>query len=190
MTSKAKPKPCKICRDQFTPFNSTDPVCAKYECRVRFAEEHVRKSQEKRLKAQRKEVREKKQKLKTKSEWLKEFQVVFNKFIRLRDAALPCISCQRFHSGQYHAGHYRTVGSAPHLRFNEQNCHKQCAPCNNHLSGNIVNYRAGLIERIGASALDAIEADNKPKHYTIDDIKQLIAEYKAKIKEMEACHKD
>ena len=53
-----------------------------------------------------------KEKLKTRNEWLKEAQIAFNAFIRIRDIELPCISCGRHHTGQYHAGHYRSVGSA------------------------------------------------------------------------------
>ena len=93
------------------------------------------------MKQERKELREAKQRIKTRAEWLKEAQSEVNRYVRLRDKDLPCISCGRFHNGQYHAGHYRTVGSAPELRFELSNIHKQCAPCNNHLSGNIVNYR-------------------------------------------------
>jgi hypothetical protein len=94
---------------------------------------------------------------KSKSDWAKEAQREFNKFIRLRDAELPCVSCLRNHSGQYQAGHYKTVGAHPELRFNEDNCHKQCAPCNNHLSGNIAHYRPNLIDIIGQSRVDALD---------------------------------
>jgi len=109
---------------------------------------------------------------------------VFNRFIRLRDADQPCISCQRFHSGQYHAGHYRTVGANPELRFDERNVHKQCAPCNNHLSGNIINYRTGLLQKVGREVVEWLEGPHEAKHYTIDELKQLIAHYKLKCKEI------
>lgn len=103
----------------------------------------------------------------------------------MRDADKSCISGGEGHAGQRHAGHFRSVGSAPHLRFDERNCHGQCAHCNNWLSGNQLNYRAGLIERIGIEKVEQLENDNEPKHYTIDDIKQIKATYKAKCKELE-----
>lgn len=111
-------------------------------------------------------------------------QQAFNAWIRLRDAALPCVSCGRFHEGQYHAGHYRTVGGNPALRFEPLNCHKQCAPCNNHKSGDIVNYRIELVKRIGADLVAWLEGPHEPKRYTIEDLKAITAEYRAKTREL------
>lgn len=139
---------------------------------------------EKKAKADRKVTRERKEKLKTRSDYIKEVQIVVNKYIRLRDADLPCISCSRFHSGQYHAGHFRSVGSAPHLRFEERNIYKQCAPCNNHLSGNLILFRKNLVERYGADFVEALESENEAKHYTIDQLKELKKHYAQKCKEL------
>lgn len=155
-------------------------------CSVDCAYQHARKLQEQARK--RKEIKakrlhqEKKKALKTRSEWLKDAQAVFNKFIRLRDEKEPCISCGRHHQGQYHAGHYLTVGACPELRFEELNVHKQCAPCNNHLSGNLVNYRIRLIDKIGLDKVEWLEGKHEPLKLTIPEIQVLIAEYKAKIK--------
>jgi len=141
-----------------------------------------RKAAEKAFKAETKAMREK---VKTKSEWAKEAQAAFNKFIRLRDAGQPCISCGRHHQGQNHAGHYKSVGSSPELRFDESNCHLQCAPCNNHLSGNIANYRPNLISKIGQDGVDRIEGPHDPKKYSIDDLKAIKAKYKEKARQLE-----
>lgn len=130
----------------------------------------VKVAQTLRMKQERKELRDAKQRIKSRAEWLKEAQSEFNRYIRLRDAHLPCISCGRFHGGQYHAGHYRTVGSAPELRFSELNVHKQCAPCNNHLSGNIVNYRIQLLQKIGEENLEWLEGKHEPLKLTIPEI--------------------
>jgi hypothetical protein len=161
-----------------------------YECQVTYATAYALKSQEKRVKADRKETREKKQALKTRSQWMKEAQSEVNRYVRLRDKDLPCISCGRFHDGQYHAGHYRTVGSAPELRFEVSNIHKQCAPCNNHLSGNLINYRKGLVQKIGIDAVEWIEGKHEPKHYTIDDLKAIKAKYKTLCRELERDRKE
>ena len=118
---------------------------------------------------------------------LKKTQQVFNKFIRLRDDASPCISCGRFHEGQYHAGHYRSVGgNSSILRFNPNNCHKQCSSCNNHLSGNLVNYRISLIAKFGVEYVQELEGHHEPKRYTIDDLKEIQSKYKLLIKELES----
>jgi hypothetical protein len=80
------------------------------------------------------------------------------------------------------AGHYRTVGSSPELRFNEENCHIQCEHCNSHLSGNIIEYRKRLIAKIGIDRVEWIEGKHEPLKLSIDEIITLIAFYKEKIK--------
>lgn len=119
------------------------------------------------------------------SHWIKKAQAAFNKYVRLRDAKDPCISCGRFHEGQYHSGHYKSVGSSPELRFCELNNHKQCAPCNNHLSGNIVNYRPRLIDKIGLDKVEWLEGPHKSAKLSIDDIKSIEKKYKQMIKDLE-----
>lgn len=167
--------------------NCTDIIEKKGYCSVKCLAEHTA---EKRIKAQerkeRKELREAKEKVKTRSQWQKEAQTAFNAYIRERDKDQPCISCGRFHDGQYHAGHYRTTAAAPQLRFDERQVWKQCAPCNNHLSGNIPNYRPALIEKLGLAEVEAIEADCRIKRWTIDELKQIKAEYKAKLKALKS----
>lgn len=116
------------------------------------------------------------------SAWAKKAQTAFNSYIRARDEKDPCISCQRHHTGQYHAGHYRTVGGHPELRFDEINCHKQCSVCNNHMSGNIADYRINLVKKIGLDNVEWIEGPHNPKKYSIEDLKEITAKYKAKIK--------
>lgn len=136
-------------------------------------------------KIERKRIKEKKQKLKTRNEHLRDAQTAFNAFIRARDANEPCISCGRFHTGQYHAGHYRTVGANPELRFEELNCHKQCSACNNHLSGNLVKYRINLIKKIGTEKVEWLEGNHPAKHYQVSEIIELKARYRAKTRGLE-----
>jgi hypothetical protein len=132
------------------------------------------------------ETREKLQAIKPLTKYAHEAQAVFNQYIRARDENLPCISCGKHHTGQYHAGHYRTRGSAGHLRFSEDNCHKQCAPCNNHLSGNIVNYRPRLIEKIGIERVAALENNNQTHKWTKEELIQIKHTYKQKLKQLKA----
>ena len=176
------PKKCKICKTEFKPFMSTTTVCS-INCAIEEAANVRLKKEAKDLKQNRQKLKElKESKL---SYWMPKAQFWFNKFIRMRDDDKACISCGRWHTGQYHGGHFRSVGSAPHLRFNELNCHRQCSVCNNHLSGNQLNYRKRLIAKIGIGAVEALEANQEPKNYTVDDIKQIIEIYKAKCKDME-----
>jgi hypothetical protein len=183
--SRAKLRKCCVCGDEFLPPNTIRKVCFKFDCQVTYATAHALKSHEKRVKAERKDLRERREKAKPLSWHKAETQRWVNKYVRLRDAKEPCISCGRQHTGQYHAGHYRTVGSCPELRFEELNIHKQCSACNNHLSGNIVNYRLRLVERIGVGAVEWLEGKHEPKHYTIDDLKAIKAKYKTLCRELE-----
>ena len=125
-----------------------------------------------------------KEKIKKRSEYLSDAQKAFNAFIRERDKNEPCISCMRHHQGQYHAGHYRSVGACPELRFCELNVHKQCSACNNHKSGNIVEYRINLVKKIGEEQLEWLEGKHEPKKYTIEQIKEIRAKYQLKLKEL------
>ena len=169
-------KVCKTCKGRFTPFRSLQ-VCCSNNCAVEYA-------QKARVKRENREYREAKEKQKSRADWLREAQTAFNSFIRARDNSLPCISCGRHHDGQYHAGHYLTVGARPELRFNEQNVHKQCSVCNNHLHGNLINYRIELIKRIGMGEVDGLESCHDSIKYTVEQLKDLKAHYKAKIKEL------
>lgn len=176
MTALKKQKKCKVCGSLYEPRTSMQVVCG-WECAV----VHSKKLSDKRKAADLKRDRER---LKSKAEWLKEAQAAFNAFIRERDKDLPCISCQKFHNGQYHAGHYRTTKAAPELRFDELNVHKQCSVCNNHLSGNLIAYRQNLILKIGINLVELIEGKHEPAKYTIEDLISIKALYKQKLKDL------
>lgn len=157
-------------------------------CAMQYAKEKYQKTAERaRKKAQadrKKDTRQRRDAIKTRSDWLKEAQREFNRFIRLRDRDDRCICCGRDHQGQYHAGHYLSVGSHPELRFNEDNCHKQASYCNNHKSGNQAEYRIKLIEKIGVERVELLEGPHEAAKWTIDDIKEIRIKYKAKCKEL------
>lgn len=190
-------KTCSICKQKYQPKGSFDKVCSSFECRHAFALKVAEKSKAKREKeakrqqaSERKADREKKETLKTRAEILQEAQVAFNAYIRERDriAGHPCISSGKpldWYSGNaVDCGHYRSVGSSPHLRFNEDNAHAQSKHDNRYLAGNVVEYRKGLIQRIGLEAVEALESDNAPRHYTRDELIRIRDKYRAKLKEL------
>lgn len=166
-------KKCKECGDEFKQFNSIQKLCIK--CAMTAGKATVKKEKRKEFD---KETKRRKKALKSRNDWLKEAQSVFNKFIRLRDEHLPCISCCRFHNGQYHASHYRSVGACSSLRFNEDNVHKSCYVCNTQLSGNILEYRIELIKKIGIEKVEWLECQPKCRKWTIDEAKEIIKKYK------------
>lgn len=177
-----KTKTCKTCKLKFKTFNSFQKVCSS-TCAIKL----VQHKKEKEAKDRSREINKKKRELKqnNKSFLIKKAQEIVNKYIRLRDLSKPCISCgYKGDSRQWHAGHYRPAGRNSALRFNENNIHKQCSICNNHLSGNLVLYRSSLIKKIGLNKVLEIERNNNPKSWSIDELKELIETYRIKTKEI------
>lgn len=159
------------------------------DCAVKIAQERQAKAKAKKAKEERKKDKAKRESLKTRSDYIKDAQREFNRYVRLRDAGYGCISCgvhlgDSAVGGAYDCGHFRSVGSARHLRFHEDNAHGQCKRCNRWDSGNHSDYRVGLLVRIGQERLESLEADQAPRHYSIEDLKQIIATYRQKTKEL------
>ena len=174
-----KPKTCKTCKTKFTPIRFGQ-TCCSLGCAIKYSAELKIKAEKKKQQQEKKVLREK---VKTLSDYAKEAQTIFNRYIRLRDAEMPCISCGTTKTNiQYHAGHYRSVGAAPQLRFEELNVWKQCSACNNHKSGNSIEYRINLIKRIGVEKVEWLESQNKPKKYTKDELVEIKNKYTQKLK--------
>jgi hypothetical protein len=111
----------------------------------------------------------------------------FNKYIRERDSVSTqaCISCDTSNpSNQFHAGHYRSVGAAPELRFHPDNCHRQCSQCNTIKSGNQTEYRIRLIRKIGLDAVEDLESAHPPRKWTIEELEKERDCWKAKYHEL------
>ena len=182
-----KPKACKGCGQMFQPWSGFTKTCSP-NCALKYTRDKADKLLAKQIRSEKMEM---KARLLTRRDWLKKAQAAFNKFIRLRDQHQSCICCGKplsaggLTGGGYDAGHYRSVGSAPHLRFNLDNCHGQTKACNRYGSGRAVDYRLGLIKRIGLARVEALEADQEPRKYTIEELKEIERKYKALCKEIE-----
>ena len=175
---------CTVCTKPFLRLNSMQVVCG-VSC-ARRVPVMARKAKADAARAERAADKAKREALKPRSKWLQEAQAAFNAFVRLRDAGLPCISCGRFHNGSWDAGHYRSSGSCPELRFDEANCHRQCVPCNQHLHGNLSPYRAHPIARVGLAVVERLEGPNPPRRYTADDLREIRDRYRAKARALKA----
>ena len=171
---------CKVCKGKFEPKYFLQKACFNPKCLAEWAKLEREKKADKVHAVKKRSMKDNDKPLREKGA-----QAAFNAFIRFRDDALCCISCGRFHTGQYHAGHYRSRGAHPELRFEELNCHKQCAPCNNHLSGNISNYRPALIGKIGQDKVDWIEGPHELKKYTCAELNEIELLYKQKLKDLQ-----
>jgi hypothetical protein len=176
-----KPAKCKVCKCAYTKTRPLQTVCSP-PCALTLARKATDKAQAKEQAKDRKETRQKLDAMQTKPQLTKKAQTAFNSFIRARDAGKPCICCGKplgSEPNTFDAGHYRSVGSAPHMRFVEDNVHGQTKYCNNHLGGNHVAYRRGLIERIGLARVEQIEADNTVRKYSKEGLIELARHYRA-----------
>ena len=168
---------CKNCKNKFTPIRFNMKYCTEIECLKAFSEEIKQKTW--------KETKTRmKTELKTNQDWLKEAQTIFNKFIRLRDNGLWCISCG-LPPKKKNAGHYFSSGGHSNVRFDEDNVHLQCEACNTYLSGNLLNYQIGIEKRIGVAKL--IELQGKAhleKRWSVEELKEIIRIYKNKVNQL------
>lgn len=173
---KRRTRKCAVCRDPFEPRSMMHKAC-KPECAKALIDQE-------KARALKKERQAGLAKLKRRADYFKETQAALNKWIReVRDAGKPCISCGRHHQGQNHAGHMLSRGSHPNLALVENNIALQCMPCNVHLSGNQLAFRRGLVERIGLAAVEALEADQTTRKYTIEQLQAMKADYLKRIRE-------
>jgi predicted nucleic acid-binding Zn-ribbon protein len=172
-------KRCKNCGDRFTPIRSTlEKYCLKPGCIDILIQEAKKKAWDKKKK-------EMKAKLETPSDHRNKLQEIFNKWIRLRDKDLPCISCARnMKDKKIHAGHFYSVGQFPELRFDEDNVHGQCEWCNIYLHGNGALYRMNLEKKIGSERLKLLDdRAGVPKNYLKHEIISMTETYKIRVKE-------
>ena len=123
---------------------------------------------------------------KTLAQLKKDLDTVFNKFIRQRDSKegyFICISCNEEKPiSQMHAGHFYSAGQFSNVRHDEDNVNGQCNYCNTFLHGNLLNYREGLLKKIGPERFKVLEIRkhnfNKMGKF---EVELLISEYKKKL---------
>lgn len=188
-SKKLKTRKCRVCRASYTPIRPLQSACGT-ACALALAQTMRERDAARAAREDRKQTRAQLEAMKTIPQLLKEAQHAFNRFIRLRDRGRNCISTGRplpldGIGGAYDAGHYRSVGSAPHLRFNEYNCHGQTKYANQYLAGDAQAYRIGLIARIGLERVEALEANNDTHKWTRDEVRAIRDTYRARAKQLE-----
>ncbi|TCD13595.1 hypothetical protein E0D81_21045 [Lelliottia amnigena] len=178
---------CKICKTKFTAtFDNVWWCCPEHGFEYSqqlLAKKKIEAERKRKQEAQqeRRELKVRKAAFKTKAQWDKEAQSAFNRYIRIRDEGKECVSCGSPLMGKSNyltgsaidASHYRSRGAASHLKFNVFNVHSACTRCNRQLSGNAVEYRIRLIERIGLERVERLESDNEPRRFDIAYLKRM-----------------
>lgn len=179
-------KTCKQCKTRFKPTLPLQLVCGP-SCAISYERT---KATAKRVKAERESLRRRREALKSKSDWIKETQAIVNRYVRLRDAGKPCISCNRNTGAKMNAGHYLSTGAHPELRFETgldggiSNIFLQCEHCNSYRSGNQVKFRQALVDRYGEQAVVDLETQRPMPQWSVEDIKAIKERYRAKVREL------
>ena len=185
-----KRKRCKQCKTLFVPSRTLQAVCTP-ACGILWASSTEARGHA--IKSRRAAHRADKERVKTSKQLKHEAQTAFNGYIRLRDAKLPCVSCLRhdaeipdqYTGGKWDAGHFKSVGAYPGLRFEPHNCWKQCKHCNQLDDGKVrEGYRNELINRIGPELVEWLESPHEPKRYRADDFRKIRDTYREKTRKL------
>ena len=187
MKKKVKKKLCKAkgCRKRFAPRSTLQSACSPL-CAIAVTEQ----KKEAKIKALRKANKIALEEMRPKGWYLKAAQAAFNSYVRERDYGNLCISSGRPMNWEkpagsaVDAGHYRSVGAAPHLRFNLWNCHAQSVYHNRHLSGSAIDYRLGLIKKIGLKKVEWLEHEHGRKNYSKDYLKRVAVIFRRKARNL------
>ena len=203
-----RPKECRVaeCGASFVPQRLgqrvCSPACALLDAATNTAnQEKARKSL---AQVERREIKVRKEALKSRADHLKDAEKAVRDYRRTYELSIGsgCISCGESQEsilaaqgwktgGAFDAGHFLGKGARPELRLVPTNIWLQCKSCNAGSSkfarkGETVSqgFRAGLIACIGLEAVEALEADHEPRKYTVEELKAITAEYRAKTREL------
>ena len=180
-----KKRRCRYCKEYkvaaFMKIIHSGAYC-NLECATKYAYQNKDKGAKTKHTAQKKALKDNDKPFR-----LKQAQFAFNAFIRERDKDLGCVSCDKDKNwhGQWHCGHFKTVGARAELRFTETNAAKQCSQCNNYLSGNIIEYEKELIKRVGANTVRSLDIRTS-KIFECDELKEIELLYKNKLKALKS----
>ena len=201
----AKPKKCRVatCRASFVPARIGQAVCSP-KCALVTVEVQKAKEKKSLALAGRREIKVRKEALKTRSDHMKDSEKAVRDYRRTYELSIGsgCMSCGLSQEeiraaqgwktgGAFDAGHFLGKGARPELRLVPNNIWLQCKSCNAGSSkyarkGETVSqgFRTGLIARIGLEAVEALEADHTPRKETVEQLKAITAEYRAKTREL------
>ena len=120
---------------------------------------------------------------------LKQTQIIFNRWIRIRDKDQPCISSGFPLAHHYDAGHLFSVKQYSGLRFDERNVHAQSVGDNRFNEGNFEDYLVKIYLRVDADQVDQLVKDAQyfkihPKKWTIEEVLEIKKEYQLKLKQL------
>lgn len=195
------PRKCTHCRTEIPPKAKSDRWQAAGFCDCDCMADHglakARQQQQRKREREAKAKRARKPKAKTKLSQTELTQRMFNKMIRLLDDGRECISCGKSECGiRFEAGHFRSVGACPEIRFDPRNCHLQGSSCNNaqfrktkrtRRTAETVSqeYAIRLRERYSDELVDWLNGPHELPRWRDDDLKALRAVFAAECRRLE-----
>lgn len=199
-------KRCPECRVMFVPLRDSQAVCGEIECAIAHGKSEKGRAIAGKALAEvgRREIKVRKEALKSRADHLKDAEKAVRDYRRTYELSIGsgCISCGETQEsilaaqgwkvgGAFDAGHFMGKGARPELRLEPTNIWLQCKACN---SGSYMHarkgytvsqgFRTGLIARIGLEAVEALESDHTPRKETVEQLKAITAEYRAKTREL------
>lgn len=193
LTATLRPKRCRNpeCRAQFTPMLALQFACSP-GCALTLARNKRERDCAKQARAERAADRVKREKMKPRAKWLAECQAIVNRYVRLTALSRGegCYTCgatpaQKF-GGTYDAGHFRSVGSAPHIRFFLPQIKMQCIPCNRHKGGMALAFRRNLVRDHGEAWVESLEALQHIAKFDVDYLRRFKAVMGKRLRRLEA----
>ena len=207
MAIPKKPRTCRVCRQVFQPHKIMQTVCGP-DCAIKQAQAKRTKAERIAGIEDRKTVKARLQDLKTPKQKRSELIQETEKAVRDRrrteelKKGSGCISCGRSQQevvgtdgwkpgGAFDAGHYLGKGARPNLRLTPDNIWLQCKSCNAGSSkyarkGATVSkqFRENLIKEIGLDRVEELDADDKARHWTDEELIEIRDTNKKLLKEL------
>lgn len=177
-----KQKHCrnKLCKKLFTPQNGFHVYC-DWKCALVGAANKTQADKRLLAKADREATKEQKRINMTYTQRVNEVKLIFQAWIRQRDANDACISCGSTTAEIWDGGHYKKAELYKGLIFNELNVNKQCRKCNTYLGGNESNYRTGLVAKFGIELVEDLERlanETRYKKWDNEELESIKKKYK------------
>lgn len=184
---------CPHCKAKLLEGQRIHPECIEgyAEAEAAKADRKAQREARARAKVDRAKDRSRRRALETVRELMPKAQKEVNRWARFRDllAGRGCISCGATYrtafGGAFDGGHFRSVGSAGHMRFFTPQIRLQCVRCNRDLGGNTVEFRKGLVALRGAAWVERIESMYWIQKWSVDYLRRLTAVAKKRADRLE-----
>lgn len=154
----------------------------EFEFAVKWANENKIIGKKKIETEKRKKGKVRLKELMSRSKWYEKLQRLVNQYAKhVKEKDASCCTCGASNN-KIDAGHFRSVGSCPELRFELTNIHNQCSVnCNQIGAGKRAEYNEYIINRYGIDHYNWLigpHPDLKEKFPTWEDIEKEILRYR------------